>query len=66
MSKENLQTPCILLDLDILERNIKSYQEVCDRYGKELWPMVKTHKSTEIAKMQYDAGAKAFMWYACE
>lgn len=61
MFKENLQTPCILLDLDILERNIKSYQEVCDRYGKELWPMVKTHKSTEIAKMQYDAGAKGFL-----
>jgi len=47
----NVQTPAILLDLDILERNIKNFA------AKNLWPMLKTHKCTEIARMQLDHGA---------
>lgn len=57
MQKYELQTPAILVDLDILEKNIKAYQEEANKYGKEIWPMLKTHKSTEITKMQLDAGA---------
>ncbi len=49
------------MDLDQLDRNIKSIQNLCDDNGKELWPMVKTHKSTQIAKMQINAGAKGFL-----
>ncbi len=57
MKKENLKTPTILLNQDALENNIKSYQKICDDNKKELWPMIKTHKSTELLKMQIAAGA---------
>lgn len=57
MKKENLKTPAILLNIDALENNIKTYQKMCDDNGKELWPMIKTHKSKELMQMQLDAGA---------
>ena len=57
MKINDLQTPAILLNLDALENNIKVYQNVCSENGKELWPMIKTHKSTELVKMQIEAGA---------
>ena len=56
-----LNTPVFLLDLDILEDNIKTYQKAADDNKKELWPMTKTHKSTEIALLQQKAGAKGFL-----
>ena len=52
MKKTELQTPAILVDLDILDYNIKRFQSLCNMNGKQLWPMIKTHKSTEIVKMQ--------------
>ena len=55
----NIETPAILLDLDILERNIIKFPQLAD--GKRLWPMLKTHKSTEIARMQLDQGAAGFL-----
>lgn len=58
MKKENLKTPAILLNIDALENNIKKYQKMCDENGKELWPMIKTHKSKELMQIQLDAGAK--------
>lgn len=61
MKKHELQTPAILLDMDALENNINSYQALCDKHNKEMWPMIKTHKSTALAKMQMDAGAKGFL-----
>lgn len=61
MEKQKLQTPAILLDLDILESNIKKAQSLCDANGKELWPMIKTHKSLKVAKMQQAAGATGFL-----
>ena len=61
MKKQSLQTPAIILNLDALENNIKSYQELCDKNNKELWPMIKTHKSTEMIKMQVEAGAKGML-----
>lgn len=57
----DLPTPSFIVNLDILEKNIKDIQKLCDENKKELWPMVKTHKSTEIAKMQMEAGAKGFL-----
>lgn len=57
----DLATPGILVDLDILENNIKEEADAARMHGKELWPMVKTHKSLEIAKMQYNAGVSGFL-----
>ncbi|MBE6968947.1 MAG: amino-acid racemase [Ruminococcaceae bacterium] len=61
MKVYELPTPAILLDMNVLERNIKKFQSMCDQNGKELWPMLKTHKSLAIAKMQSDAGAAGFL-----
>jgi len=57
----NVQTPAILLDLDILERNIKNFHQMATSRGKKLWPMIKTHKSTEIAYIQLNNGATGFL-----
>ena len=61
MKIRDLATPAILLDMDKLGRNIENYQNMCDRCNKELWPMVKTHKSLAIAGMQAEAGATGFL-----
>lgn len=61
MKIHELPTPCILLDMGVLERNIEKYQILANKYGKELWPMVKTHKSTALAHMQRKAGATGFL-----
>ena len=58
---DGLPTPVMLLDLDILEENIRVYAERAKACGKALWPMVKTHKSSEIAAMQADAGCEGFL-----
>ncbi|MCF6096865.1 alanine racemase [Thermovorax subterraneus] len=57
----DLATPAFMVDLDILEKNIKEAAELVRGNGKRLWPMVKTHKSTEIAAMQKAAGAEGFL-----
>lgn len=57
MNIDNLTTPCFLLNLDILEGNIKKFQRLADETKTQLWPMLKTHKSTEITRMQIEAGA---------
>ncbi len=61
MRESDLQTPSIVVDLDILESNIKNMQRVCSENGKQLWPMIKTHKSTEMIRMQMEAGATGFL-----
>ena len=52
-----LETPCVLIDLDRMERNIERVQTLCDESGVALRPHIKTHKIPEIARMQLDAGA---------
>lgn len=61
MKIENLSTPSFLLDLDQMDRNIEMVQKLCNDKGKELWPMVKTHKSSQIVKKQIKAGARGFL-----
>ena len=54
---ENFGTPCPVIDLDIVERNIARVQNLCDAAGVANRPHIKTHKSPIIAKMQIAAGA---------
>ncbi|MBQ9930986.1 MAG: alanine racemase, partial [Firmicutes bacterium] len=61
MKWNELPSPAHLLDLDILQQNLIVYQAACDAEGKQLWPMMKTHKSLEIAKMQEKAGAQGIL-----
>jgi D-serine deaminase-like pyridoxal phosphate-dependent protein len=54
---EQLDTPAVLIDLDIVEANIKRTQERLDMHGVANRPHIKTHKIPALAKMQMDAGA---------
>ena len=58
---QNIETPAILLNLDVMENNMKNFQQMANASGKALWPMVKTHKSTEIARMQMSYGAAGYL-----
>ncbi|HHY70751.1 MAG TPA: amino-acid racemase [Thermoanaerobacterales bacterium] len=61
MNIHELSTPSFLVELDTLENNISEMAKICKENDVELWPMVKTHKSGMIAKMQYDAGVGGFL-----
>lgn len=61
MNVKDLTTPCFLVDIDILEENIRGFQRIADKNNTQLWPMLKTHKSTEITKMQIEAGAEGVL-----
>ena len=58
---QTLPTPVFLFDLDAAEENIKSCMTACKKGGKQLWPMIKTHKSTYIAALQKSLGADGFL-----
>ena len=55
---ENFGTPCPVIDLDVVERNIARAQQLCDKAGVANRPHIKTHKSPKLAKMQIAAGAQ--------
>lgn len=57
----DLPTPNFLIDLDILENNIQQMANLCNANNKKLIPMLKTHKSSLITKMQMDIGAEGFL-----
>lgn len=51
-------TPAVVIDLDVVERNIARVQATCDAAGVANRPHIKTHKSPVLARMQRDAGAR--------
>ena len=53
----SLATPCVLVDLDKLEANIREMSQLAAEAGVRLRPHVKVHGSAAIAKMQLEAGA---------
>ena len=57
-SFEQIDTPALLFDLDVVERNIEEMAAVARHAGVGLRPHAKTHKSPEIAGMQIAAGAR--------
>ena len=56
-SVDDLDTPAMVIDLDILEKNIRQMQEVCRKEDIHLQVHIKTHKIPEIAHLQLRAGA---------
>ncbi|MGH9316447.1 MAG: alanine racemase [Thermoanaerobaculia bacterium] len=54
---EDLPTPAVLVDLDVLESNIRRMAERARAAGVKLRPHAKTHKVLEIGRMQIAAGA---------
>ena len=61
MNINDIQTPAILLNLPSMEGNLKKYSEEAKKYGKQIWPMIKTHKSVELARLQQEQGAAGFL-----
>ena len=53
----SLDTPALLIDLDIVARNLAFMQEKADTHGAALRPHIKTHKIPELARMQVSMGA---------
>ena len=53
-----LDTPTLVIDLDIVERNARRMAERVASRGIALRPHVKTHKSVALARIQLDAGAR--------
>jgi D-serine deaminase-like pyridoxal phosphate-dependent protein len=54
----DLETPAVLVDLDVLERNVAAMAEAAREASVALRPHVKTHKCPEIARLQRASGAR--------
>src|SRR5919106_736346 len=57
ISKSDLDTPALCVDLDKLERNIAKMQRTANANKIGVRPHAKTHKCAAIAKLQLAAGA---------
>lgn len=54
---DELETPAVLVDWDVLERNIQAMAARAREAGVALRPHAKTHKVLEVGRMQLEAGA---------
>lgn len=54
---DTLDTPTLLVDLDVMEMNLRRIVGTCKAGGVAWRPHCKTHKSPDIAKIQIAAGA---------
>ncbi len=54
---QDIDTPSIIVDLNIVKENINTYQKYCDKIDIKLRPHIKTHKIPALAKLQIGAGA---------
>ena len=56
MAESEIQTPCLILDLDALERNIKKMGDYAKAHGMRHRVHGKMHKSVDVAKLQESLG----------
>ena len=54
---DDLDTPCLVVDLDVAERNAQRMADGAAARGVLLRPHAKTHKSIALARLQLDRGA---------
>lgn len=52
-----LDTPALVVDLDVMEQNLSHMAEYCRRHRLRLRPHTKTHKVPELANKQIASGA---------
>ena len=57
MLRSNVPTPALLVDIEILDRNIATMRKSSKALGVAVRPHVKTHKCVEIAQRAVAAGA---------
>lgn len=58
MKLENLETPALIVDLDVLESNMAAMSRLLEGTGMGLRPHYKSHRCPAIAHWQIAAGAK--------
>jgi 3-hydroxy-D-aspartate aldolase len=56
MGEEDIQTPCLIVDLDALERNIRKMGEYAKAHGMRHRSHGKMHKSVDVQKLQERLG----------
>ncbi|WP_449287765.1 3-hydroxy-D-aspartate aldolase BhcC [Marinobacter salarius] len=56
MDESEIQTPCLILDLDALERNIKKMGDYAKTHGMRHRVHGKMHKSVDVARLQEKLG----------
>lgn len=54
---ESVPTPFLVVEKEIVRRNINRIHDYANQHGFAVRPHVKTHKSLRIARMQLDSGA---------
>lgn len=57
LTKNQIPTPALLLDADLLEANLARMAQAVKKFGKQLRPHAKAHKCVEIARRQIAHGA---------
>ena len=55
--RNEIETPALLVDLDVARRNIAAMAGHMQKTGKHLRPHTKTHKAPGISRLQIEAGA---------
>jgi D-serine deaminase-like pyridoxal phosphate-dependent protein len=57
MLTTELDTPALIVDLDVMERNLSRMAAYCREHDLRLRPHTKTHKIPELARKQIESGA---------
>lgn len=57
MLVSELETPAVIIDLDVMERNLSRMADYCRKHDLLLRPHTKSHKIPELAKRQLASGA---------
>ncbi|PHQ70215.1 MAG: alanine racemase [Paracoccus sp.] len=56
MDEKDIQTPCLILDLDALERNVRKMGDYAKAHGMRHRSHGKMHKSVDVQKLQESLG----------
>jgi D-serine deaminase-like pyridoxal phosphate-dependent protein len=56
--RAGIDTPALVIDLDVVERNARRLVEALSSRGIALRPHAKTHKSVALARLQIESGAR--------
>ena len=57
MHVSEIDTPALVVDLDIFERNLARVADYTREHSLQLRPHTKTHKSVRLARLQLASGA---------
>jgi D-serine deaminase-like pyridoxal phosphate-dependent protein len=57
MHISELDTPALVIDLDIMDRNLRRVGDYTKAHGLRLRPHTKTHKVPAVGRRQLDSGA---------